>query len=66
MLGPIRAAWTSPDWLRHLLSPEAFYARFINITVSPDGRTEVRLQSYGTSDRKLTARTTRCACSRLS
>jgi hypothetical protein len=42
VLGPIRAAWTSPDWLRHLSSSNAFYARFIDITVSSDGRAEVR------------------------
>ena len=45
VLGPIRAAWTSQDWLCHLASADAFYARFINITAAADGRAEVYTQS---------------------
>ena len=41
VLSPIRAAWTNQDWLRHLATPDAFYARFVNITAAADGRAEV-------------------------
>ena len=41
VLGPIRAGWTRPDWLRHLATPDAFYARFVSVTEAADGRAEV-------------------------
>ncbi len=52
MLGPIRAAWTSQDWLRHLATPDAFYARFVSISEAADGRAEVHescLQAFSQS-----------------
>jgi len=41
VLGPIRALWTSQDWLHHLATPDAFYVRFVSITEAADGRAEV-------------------------
>ena len=41
VLGPVRTAWTSPQWQQRLSSMDAFMACFLPLQQAPDGTLQV-------------------------